>query len=264
MDRADTVGIYLVEGNEASIKACHGHNPDYIKHAGRIPYPKGVTWKTIIDGEPLYVPDVDLDEILGPAGRRMGIKSHLTVPIKVDNKTLGCLGVGCFSKQAFDDDQRLLEIVTSQIVVAMKNAKQAEALGESEERYRTLFRQSPVGVYIFDRELNIVDCNENIARILGSSREKITGLNLLELKDISFSGVHKRGLNGETCHQEGLYEPTSGSVKLWLSVRVSPVRNSEGQVSAAMAVVEDITDRKRLRSCHGLFDSKKSWGIHRG
>jgi PAS domain S-box-containing protein len=246
LDSANLVAIYMVDGEEAVIKAHKGFSNDYLEAASRIPFPRGFTWNTIIEGKPRYCIDVEEDSYIGPAGREEGIKSYLSMPIRFEERTVGCVSINSFKKYAFgEDDLRLLKIVAQQIEVAINNARQAEALRESEERYRILFDQSPVGVYIFDKDFKIMHCNERMAQILQSSRDKITGLDMKELKDQSFMSTMKRALQGETYQYEGYYEATTSSAKLWLSASVTPLRDVDGDVTSGMAVVEDITERKR-------------------
>src|SRR5579885_247588 len=120
-----------------------------------------------------------------------------------------------------------------------------EALRESEERYRVLFNQSPVGVYIFDRDLRITQCNERMAQILQSSRDKIIGMDMQRLKDRSFIPCMEDALKGRDSRHEGFYKSTLSSVSLWLSLHFSPLRDSNGDIIGGIAVVEDITERKR-------------------
>src|SRR6516162_1502899 len=44
--------------------------------------------------------------------------------------------------------------------------------------HRTLFEQAPIGVCVYDRSLHITACNERFAEILGSTIERIRGLDL--------------------------------------------------------------------------------------
>src|SRR3990170_1561010 len=136
------IGIYLVEGEEAVLKAQRGLTDRYIKQAERIPYPKGATWETIIKGKPSYVADTNQDTVIGPAGREMGIKSYLSMPIHFEGKTAGCINITSLQKNAFDEEElKLLEIVAKQIGVAINNARQAEKLRRSEEALRENFAQ---------------------------------------------------------------------------------------------------------------------------
>jgi len=251
VDRANFCSFYIIEGEEAVLKAHRGHTSQYIQQASRIPYPKGITWKTIIEGQTIYVPDVDKDQVIGPAGRDMGIKSHVSVPIRYEGFNVGCGSIGAFEKHQFGEDEfKLLEVVADQIEIAINNVKQQELLRESEERYRTLFDQSPVGVYIFNKNFNITHCNERFAHILQTSRDKIIGINIQELKNPCVLPLMEKVFQGHTESYEGFYEATSSSEKLWVSIRLSPLRDDVGNVISGMAVVEDITERKQAEAEH--------------
>ena len=134
------LGIYMVEGEEAVLRAYRGLPDWFYKKIARIPYPKGFIWNTMIEGKPKYVPDVDKDNIIGPAGKKFGTKSYLCVPIKSEGKTVGVLGIASLKKNAFDQDElKLLEIVANQIETAMNNARQAEEL---KNLYKELTRRN--------------------------------------------------------------------------------------------------------------------------
>ncbi|MGE5443527.1 MAG: EAL domain-containing protein, partial [Ignavibacteriales bacterium] len=120
-----------------------------------------------------------------------------------------------------------------------------EALRQSEERYRTLFDQSSVGVYIFNQGLKIIQCNERMVQILQSSYDKIMGMDMRRLKDQSFIPAMENVFEGQFRHQESFYEATTSSAKLWLSISLSPLRDADGNVIGGMGIVEDITERKR-------------------
>ncbi len=247
IDKADIVGIYLVEGKEAVLKAHRGLTGSYLERAGRIPYPKGLTWKTILEAQPVYCDDVENDRFMGPAGKELGIKSYLSMPIRFEGQTVGMMGINSFEKNAFDQEElKLLDIVVQQIEVAINNAKQAGALRQSEERYRTLFDQSPIGVCIIDRDFKITQCNNHLVQIFRSTYDKIIGLDLRKLKDQSFVPIVEKAFEGELGHHETLYETTTSSAQLWLSARAVPLRDSDGNVTGVMGVVEDITERKNM------------------
>ena len=134
IDGVNDVSIYLVEGQEAVIKAHRGYRDWFINRVRRIPYPNGFTWKTIMEGKPVYCADVDQDTIIGHAGREVGTKSYASMPIRFEGKTVGVININSLKKNAFDDeDLKLLETVRQQIEVAINNAQQAETLQQSEE-----------------------------------------------------------------------------------------------------------------------------------
>ncbi len=264
IDRADNVSIYLVEGEEAVMRAYRGYPDWFIKRVRRIPYPKGFTWKTIIEGKPRYVADAEKDTVIGTAGKELGTKSYASMPIHFEGRTVGCANVNSLKKNAFDEEElKLLEIIAQQIELAINNAQQGEALRQSEERYRTLFDQSPVGVYNFDKDFKITQCNERMVEILQSSYDKLIGLDIRKLKDQSFMPAMKKVFKGQSSCQESFYEATSSSAKLWLSVSLSPLREANGNVVGGMGVVEDITERKQAEEKIKMYTDQLQTLSHR-
>ncbi|NIP30916.1 MAG: PAS domain S-box protein [Candidatus Dadabacteria bacterium] len=239
------ISIFLVEGQEAVLKAHRGHPDWFVERIKRIPSPMGLTWKTIIDKKPLYCPDVDKDELMGPAGKEVGAKSYASMPLFLSNSVVGCITIHSLVKNAFDvDDLNLIEKVAKQIESAITNAKHAEALSVSEQRYRALFNKSPVGVYIFNKDLVITQCNERMGQIIGSSLDKIVGLDLKNLKNKVFVSTMAKAIEGNIVTKESFYEATTSDKKIWLSLTVRPLMDTQGNVTGGIAVAQDITDRK--------------------
>lgn len=132
IDGVNNVSIYFVEDKKAVLKAYRGYLADYIKQVQIISYPKGTTWKTIVDGKPRYVEDASNDEVLGDAGKDIGTKSYLSMPIKFKRKTIGCININSLSLNAFSEDElNLLKKVSKQIEASINNAQQADDLETS-------------------------------------------------------------------------------------------------------------------------------------
>ncbi|HXQ36060.1 MAG TPA: sigma 54-interacting transcriptional regulator, partial [Anaerolineales bacterium] len=132
IDKVLHVAIFLVEGEEAVLKSHRGYPDWFVDRVRRIPYPKGFTWKTIIEERSTYCEDVDQDTAIGPAGRETGIKSYLSMPIFFVGKPVGALNITSLKKNIFNEDEiKLLEVVAQQVGTAINNAKQGEALREA-------------------------------------------------------------------------------------------------------------------------------------
>lgn len=136
----DIVGIYLVDKNknEAVLEAYKGFSDRYVERAGRIPYPKGVTWKVINSGETYVVQDVSTDPYIGPAGKESGFQSFLVIPIKTEDKTVGTVNFHSYKKYKFGKREiELFSSIGNQIAIAIAKAKLYRELSKK-NRYETI------------------------------------------------------------------------------------------------------------------------------
>jgi diguanylate cyclase (GGDEF)-like protein/PAS domain S-box-containing protein len=118
------------------------------------------------------------------------------------------------------------------------------ALKASEHHRRTLFERSPLGIVLFDRNLIITDCNESFASLACSSREELMGLDPQHALDQRTNAAMREALAGGVGSYEGPYRG-AGDEERWINLTASPLLGSRRQVSGAIAVVTDLSDRKR-------------------
>jgi PAS domain S-box-containing protein len=135
--------------------------------------------------------------------------------------------------------------------------KAEEALRDSEERFRSLFRQAPIGTFIYDHTFHVVDCNDRFAEIIQSSREKIIGLDLSGLKEKTVIPIMKMALADCPSHYEGPYEATTSETFLWISAHVSPLHDADGHVLGGIGTLEDIS--KRVSAEAALRESEEKF-----
>ncbi|MGE5445267.1 MAG: sigma 54-interacting transcriptional regulator [Ignavibacteriales bacterium] len=168
IERADNVSIYMVEGKEIILKAYRGYPNWYIERVRTIPYGRGFTWKAIIDGKLRYCADVDEDTVIGPAGKEIGTKSYVSMPICFEGKPIGAISINSLQKNAFDEEElKLLEIVAQQIEVAINNAKQAEVLRKALSEVEQLKnRLQAENVYLREE----IRTEHNFEEIIGQSQ----------------------------------------------------------------------------------------------
>ncbi|MDA2920394.1 EAL domain-containing protein, partial [Desulfobacterota bacterium AH_259_B03_O07] len=284
IDVVEHVAIYLVEDKEAVMKAYRGHPDWFVKRIRRIPYPKGFTWKTIIDGRPIYCADVDKDTVIGPAGKEVGTKSYASMPLLYKGKTVGSINVHSFHKDAFDDEElQLLDIVGKQIGIAIKNAKQAEALQESEERLTYIFDNTPnVAIEGYDISGRVLYWNKAAEKIFGWKREQAIGKTLDQLifdkeSTEEFNSILKkvrethepygpsewRFINGEG--EEGTVYSTifpipssSGNVEfICMDLDITERKNQEAQIHH-MAMHDSLTDLPNRRALQETLENLMS------
>ncbi len=127
-----------------------------------------------------------------------------------------------------------------------KNQKKSqEALRQSEEKYRLIFEHSPLGILHFDNSGIITACNNSFVNIIGSSREQLVGLNMLELPDQVVVDSVKGVLTGKPITREGVYQAVTSTNIISCRAFFQPVFSEIRQPIGGVGIVEDITQRKQ-------------------
>ncbi|MFH0882682.1 MAG: PAS domain S-box protein [bacterium] len=174
-------------------------------------------------------------------------KSWLGVPLRTPSGVIGVYVVQSYTKEyAYDEnDMDLLEFVSGHVANAIEHTRWQDQLLASEARYRTLFNQSPVGVLLYDMDMQVTDLNQRHAEIMGSTREEIIGNDLTTIRQRNVIPLMRRALKGETTYYEGSYLATVSDRELWLSISMTPHYGAEGEIIGGIAVVMDQTEQKK-------------------
>ncbi len=126
--------------------------------------------------------------------------------------------------------------------------KLQESLRASEERYRLVYAQLPIGMFQYNSDLKIISANDRFAEIMQISPEFIEGVDLAEIKDHKIQKIFKTAINHETGYYEGKFKPwiTPGKKELFVKLRTTPLLNARLENQGGIGLIEDITDQ-RLR-----------------
>ncbi|MEI6062059.1 MAG: PAS domain S-box protein, partial [Bacteroidota bacterium] len=119
-----------------------------------------------------------------------------------------------------------------------------EALLESEEKYRLIFENSPMGLLYYDEKGVIVACNTGFAQIIGTSVEKLVGLNMLILPDKKMVSAIRKSIEGETALFEGTYQSVTANKISKGRALFAPIKFTDGRIRGGVGIIEDITERR--------------------
>ncbi len=160
------------------------HFPYFVDEKDAPPPPrktrKGLTEYVLRTGKPLICDEATKAE-LHRNGDVESIGTHpavwLGVPLIVGKKTSGVMAVQHYSDpNAYGkQDLQMLEYVSSQVAKAIEQKQAEEALRESEERFRQLYQQAPLGYQSLDAEGWFIDVNQAWLDLLGYSRDQVIG-----------------------------------------------------------------------------------------
>jgi PAS domain S-box-containing protein len=121
---------------------------------------------------------------------------------------------------------------------------------DSEERFRKIFDDGPLGMVIFDPDtLDLVGVNERFAEMLGYETDDLLGHHVADFVPADeradrVAGI-QRLLTGDVgfLSRESRYVRNSGAI-IWCNVTTVIVRSAAGQVVYGVKMVQDITERK--------------------
>lgn len=115
---------------------------------------------------------------------------------------------------------------------------------QSEQRYRLLFEYSPLGIFQADHNGLIVDCNNNFVKIIGSSKQALIGLSLLDLPDKNLVAEISATLEGGVGFYENVYQSVTADKKTPVRIHLAPLFDKEDKVLGLVGIVEDMTSSK--------------------
>jgi PAS domain S-box-containing protein len=120
----------------------------------------------------------------------------------------------------------------------------------AKNKYRMMFEKSPLGIFHFDENGIITQCNEILIKILDVPAEsvisKVIGFNIIESfdDDHSLKKSIKHVLAGIPARYEDEFHSPFSDKIIPIKAEFSPVISDEGKFMGGVCVVEDFTERK--------------------
>lgn len=130
-----------------------------------------------------------------------------------------------------------------------------QKLIESEERFKRIFENAPIGLLRFDENAIIENCNEHFAQIIGSPVEKLVGLDMKKLNDLNLPEILEKVFQGKTKSYSGLYKSTTSNKKTQIKALFATVFNAKKKAIGGIGIVEDITEQ--LEAQQKLLESEE-------
>jgi two-component system cell cycle sensor histidine kinase/response regulator CckA len=136
----------------------------------------------------------------------------------------------------------------------------SRALHTSRERWRMLFQRCPVGLFLVDAELRLIDCNAQFASVVAVARGDLLGLEVGGLSDTCLLPAVQEALHGRDGGYDGPFLPSGREGPKFVSVRTVPVRDPSGLVGSVIGMAEDVTHRwqmeESLRRSHDELEDR--------
>jgi PAS domain S-box-containing protein len=204
--------------------------------------------------KPVWIKDVTKDPnfLRTHVAVRSSLRGAFAFPIVNNRKVLGVLSF--FSREARDPDEELLQtfsVVGDQIGQFIGRMRAQEALRDSEERFRKIFEEGPLGVTMVGLDFRFLSVNPTLCRMWGYSEKELRGLTFM---DITHPDDAKRDLENVRRLKRGeipKYKTNKRYIRkdgktIWAELNSTMVRNAEGKPLYFLTTVEDITDHVEM------------------
>lgn len=149
----------------------------------------------------------------------------------------------------FVASRRFSRIIHDNIALRVSMAARETMLLETENRYRSIFNHSPLGVVHFDCDGQITDCNDKLLTILSVERGQMMGYNMLAPSaDPGVAKGVRDALSRGTGYYEGTYVLPKAEQGTPLRVFFNAVHSAGKEEVGGVAIIEDFTERKRYEA----------------
>ena len=141
------------------------------------------------------------------------------------------------------------------IVRVIRESDLRESLQKSEERFKNIFQNSPIGIGLCDSKGRLVDVNSALLEIFGvSDAAKIKGIRVFDDTNMN-DDIKMKLLNGETVHHETIYDfemvnktrlyDTTKTGAIYLDLLTTPLEEDKHPFTGCLVQIQEITERKQ-------------------
>jgi len=150
------------------------------------------------------------------------------------------------STQFINDKEEAYVVAIARDISQLRLAQQA--LQESEKKYRMLIETSSEGFWMIDPNLNTVDVNNSLCKMLGYKSHEIIGRSIFDFVDARNKKVFQQQTAKIPSTEHRRYEinlTRKNGSSVPTIVGATTIRDDSRQVMGAFAFITDITERKQ-------------------
>ena len=144
----------------------------------------------------------------------------------------------------------------SQIAMIFNNyieQKKVTELKKQKNLLQNLFSEAPLGMFSYDTNLNVLDANKHLHKMLKYPNNTIPGMNLESLNSLEVLNIFKNTLVQGSQSYLGPYRSLNDS-DFWVKTTSFPFKSVENTIIGGVGIIEDKTEeyiaKKELESLH--------------
>jgi PAS domain S-box-containing protein len=183
--------------------------------------------------------------------RDVSIDGLILIPSTCGTAKTGILGIAAVSRNLGETDELLsqLAVLNNLIVTTIERKVVHELLRKSEQRFRCLFQEAPIGIALESIDGKLLFVNPALCSILGYTEEELLNRRCADFSDhdvedydlVLFQQLQEGAIGRYNIEKRFIRKD---GAKIWGRVDVSLLKNQEQKMPLVIGMVEDITDRK--------------------
>lgn len=143
-----------------------------------------------------------------------------------------------------------IEAIVNHASILISRIYSEQDLSESEERFRGIFEESPIGIILTDSERKFILTNPALSRLLGYSAEELMNFTFEDItypedqgnsekliRQLSSGAIPYFVLQKRYVHKDGRI--------IWANVTVTAIYSQPREIKNHLVMIEDITERKK-------------------
>jgi PAS domain S-box-containing protein len=181
----------------------------------------------------------------------LGIRSLLILPFfDADKRPIGLIGIA--DDGPFVDPDRaesVLRVFAARAGAELGRKHAERALRDSEQRFRSIFENGPLGIAIVSLEGRFLSVNDRLCQMYGYPADELLGIGIRDITHPDDRELHSRAaerlFRGETplLKLEFRSLRKDGTIR-WLALTATLIRDGTGQPRYGLGIVDDFTERK--------------------
>jgi PAS domain S-box-containing protein len=258
LDHSECATAVLLRRGDRLHVACHSGFGAGGLVSDDLPLEGTFTSLVFAHGRTGYIEDLALRPELQVPQPAVGprLVSVISTPLRSGGRVIGAIeGYHARARAWTSEEVGLIESLASQTTVTLRSDELFEEVAQQRQRFETVFRTAPVGMAFMERGSNNVRYNPAGALLMGLPAETDIALaDVLKNLRVYRDGTQRTELHlaealrtgAEVSGQEMEVVLSSGR-RLSLLYGIAPIRDGEGNPTAAVSAFVDVTPMKDLQ-----------------